>query len=909
MVRLGRLDRHVTLHIPAALEGNLTARVRLVVHRTGQVAADHTAATAVSRGQIVRRTAGIDGQGFQLCLVARQRDGRRIGIVFRAASRIGQIRAAGEKSADGDATGIGCGLRRIGRGHIQSRPPIFLEGTLAQCHLCIDVRIGCCRIDNGRTTAGRCKALDLGFTVVFSILAFGTGCDFCLVNIESRAVSCLDAGLAFGRGCRCRRAGTAEKGNREAARFRRNGRTGRGLQACRLATKSTVFLAAALPDENLGYTLVTCQGDDAVGTGQAERTTVRSGRHHIGLIGLQVNCSLRRFEITSLDGKIRITRIICLGDKSSGRHKACRSAVDRRRRLGRVRCLHRDISVVGNQRGIHGFDLRLTAGAALGIGCTEGCHAGDVRLIRIDARLTALVSRYRERIVRLQRTAADADAGIFLRIEDGNRRAEPQRTRNAGRSRRNLGIRLAIRAEIQRICRGDGRVRHCHLGTLGVVLAGRSGHAGSIRARDTRIRIVEGVFDHLAAGSGVIRGRRLLGIQGRIGFLQYSSGIKRSLFIIIAVAVGIRQFGADGSHHHIGVEAHSAHRSAHQVLIHVQLFPGGDGRFLGRDGALVHLGQGGGADGVDTHARGNGSTTRTERGRIELRGHLVMGIHGEVLFSRHFAVIHHRRSLAVHVVDGNRRSRSAHRAGHTGHHSGHTGTAVRRHFHGTGIAQAAVLLRRNRAAHKLCIRGEVIVDHTHAGSHGTGDHGRRHGCRSADQSGLMVVFGRDFQPLVGAVDVLHGGGNGAIQFGGRCRCRYCACSIDSASAGHAVRVGDDRGLLVGRYSHVPTVDGLLRRIRAAQFRSRLPAQEQGIRSRADAGPAIGADAHSQGSHMTFAGGHILGFHGHIIGCTVIQLFIDVRAGHSCPRGPADVVYGHRAGGTHGHIVRTGQAGR
>ena len=424
MVHLGRLDCHVTVHIPAAFQRNLTARIRLVVHCTGKVAAEHTAAAAVGRGQIVRRTAGIDGQGFQLCFVASQRDGCRIGIVFRAASRIGQIRAAGEKTAHRDAPGIRCSLRRIGRGNVQSRSLIFLEGNLAHHHICIDVRIGCCRIDDGRTAAGRGKALDLGFTVVFSILAFSAGCDCCLVNIKSRAVSHLDAGFAFGRGRCCRRAGTAEKGNREAARFRRNGRTGRGLQACRLATKSTVFLAAALPDENLGYTLVTCQGDDAVGTGQAERTTVRSGRHHIGLIGLQVSCSLRRFEITSLDGKIRITRIICLGDKGSGHHKACRSAVDRRRRPGRVRCLHRDIFVVGSQRGIHGFDFRLTAGAALGIGRTDSRYTGDVRLISIDARLAALVSRYRERIIRLQRTAADADPSIFLRIQNSNRRTE-----------------------------------------------------------------------------------------------------------------------------------------------------------------------------------------------------------------------------------------------------------------------------------------------------------------------------------------------------------------------------------------------------------------------------------------------------------------------------------------------------
>ena len=329
MIRLGRLDGHVTVHIPAALEGNLAARIRLVVHRTGQITADHATTAAVGRRQIVRRAAGIDGQRFQLCLVTSQCDGRHIGIVFRAASRIGQIRAAGEKSADGDAAGIGCGLRRIGRYHVQSRSPVFLEGSLAQCHLCIDVRIGCCRIDDGRTAAGRCKALDLGFTVVFSILAFGAGCDFCLVNIESRAVSYLDAGFAFGRGRCHRRTGTAEKGNRETARFRRDSRTGRGLQACRLTTEDAVFLAVALRDENLGCTLVTCQGNDAVGTDQAEGATVRSCGHNIGLIGLQVSRSLRCFERTSLDGKIRITRIICLGNKGSGRHEACRSAVDR----------------------------------------------------------------------------------------------------------------------------------------------------------------------------------------------------------------------------------------------------------------------------------------------------------------------------------------------------------------------------------------------------------------------------------------------------------------------------------------------------------------------------------------------------------------------------------------------------
>ena len=89
MVHLGRLDCHVTVHIPAALEGNLTARIRLVVHRTGQVAADHTAAAAVGCRQIVRRAAGIGGQRFQLRLIALQRNRRGIGIFFRAASRIG----------------------------------------------------------------------------------------------------------------------------------------------------------------------------------------------------------------------------------------------------------------------------------------------------------------------------------------------------------------------------------------------------------------------------------------------------------------------------------------------------------------------------------------------------------------------------------------------------------------------------------------------------------------------------------------------------------------------------------------------------------------------------------------------------------------------------------------------------
>ena len=60
--------------------------------------------------------------------------------------------------------------------------------------------------------------------------------------------------------------------------------------------------------------------------------------------------------------------------------------------------------------------------------------------------------------------------------------------------------------------------------------------------------------------------------------------------------------------------------------------------------------------------------------------------------------------------------------------------------------------------------------------------------------------------------------------------------------------------------------------------------------------------------MAFALGHIVGFHGHITGHAVIQLGIDVRAGHGCPGGPADVVHRHRAGGTHGHRVRTGQTG-
>ena len=59
--------------------------------------------------------------------------------------------------------------------------------------------------------------------------------------------------------------------------------------------------------------------------------------------------------------------------------------------------------------------------------------------------------------------------------------------------------------------------------------------------------------------------------------------------------------------------------------------------------------------------------------------------------------------------------------------------------------------------------------------------------------------------------------------------------------------------------------------------------------------------------MAFALGHIMGFHGHITGYAVIQLGIDVRVGHGCPGGPADVVHRHRAGGTHGHRVRTGQA--
>ena len=427
MIRLGRLDGHVTVHIPAAIEGNLAARIRLVVYstgHTGQVAADHAAAAAVGCRQIVRRAAGIGGQRFQLRLIALQRNRRSIGIFFRAASRIGQIRAAGEKAADGNAAGISCSLRRVGRGHVQSRSPILLEGNLAHRHVRIDIRIGYRRIDDGRTAAGCCKALDLGFTVVFSILAFGAGCDFCLVNIESRAVSYLDAGLAFSRGRCHRRTGTAEKGNREAARLRRDSRTGHGLQACRLTNEGAV-LAIALRDENLGCTLVTCQGDDTVGTDQAKGTAVRFGRDHIGLIGLQAGRSLGRMQRTSLDCKIYITGIVCLGDKGSGRHETCRRAVNRRRRLGLVLCLHCDTFLVGSQRGIHSFDFSLTAGAALGIGRADSSHTGDIRLIRIDARLATLRSCHRKGLARLQFTATDADAGIFLRIEDGNRRTEP----------------------------------------------------------------------------------------------------------------------------------------------------------------------------------------------------------------------------------------------------------------------------------------------------------------------------------------------------------------------------------------------------------------------------------------------------------------------------------------------------
>ena len=325
---------------------------------------------------------------------------------------------------------------------------------------------------------------------------------------------------------------------------------------------------------------------------------------------------------------------------------------------------------------------------------------------------------------------------------------------------------------------------------------------------------MEGVFDHLAAGSGVIGNSRLLGIQGRIGLLQHGGSIKGSS-VIIAAAVGIRQFGANGGHHHVGIDAQAAHGGAHQVLIHVQFFPGGNSRFPGRDGALVHLGQGGSADGVDSHPCGNGGTACAESGCIELGGHLVVGIHGEVLLSSHGAVVHHSRSLAVHIVDRNGGSRSPHGPGHTSHHCGYAGAAVRRYFHRTGIAQAAVFLRRNRAARQFRLRGKVIVDHAHAGPYGTGDHGRTDSCRSADQGSLMVVFGRDFQALVGADNVLHGGGHRAIQFGGRSRCRHCTCSVDSAGAGHAVRIGDDLRLLVRRYSHVPAVDGLLRSIRAA----------------------------------------------------------------------------------------------
>ena len=427
MIRLGRLDGHVTVHIPAAIEGNLAARIRLVVYstgHTGQVAADHAAAAAVGCRQIVRRAAGIGGQRFQLRLIALQRNRRSIGIFFRAASRIGQIRAAGEKAADGNAAGISCSLRRVGRGHVQSRSPILLEGNLAHRHVRIDIRIGYRRIDDGRTAAGCCKALDLGFTVVFSILAFGAGCDFCLVNIESRAVSYLDAGLAFSRGRCHRRTGTAEKGNREAARLRRDSRTGHGLQACRLTNEGAV-LAIALRDENLGCTLVTCQGDDTVGTDQAKGTAVRFGRDHIGLIGLQAGRFLGRMQRTSLDCKIYITGIVCLGDKGSGRHETCRRAVNRRRRLGLVLCLHCDTFLVGSQRGIHSFDFSLTAGAALGIGRADSSHTGDIRLIRIDARLATLRSCHRKGLARLQFTATDADAGIFLRIEDGNRRTEP----------------------------------------------------------------------------------------------------------------------------------------------------------------------------------------------------------------------------------------------------------------------------------------------------------------------------------------------------------------------------------------------------------------------------------------------------------------------------------------------------
>ena len=128
---------------------------------------------------------------------------------------------------------------------------------------------------------------------------------------------------------------------------------------------------------------------------------------------------------TSLDCKIYITGIVCLGDKGSGRHETCRRAVNRRRCLGLVLCLHCDTFLVGSQHGTHSFDFSLTAGAALGIGRADSSHTGDIRLIRIDARLATLRSCHRKGLARLQFTATDADAGIFLRIEDGNRRTEP----------------------------------------------------------------------------------------------------------------------------------------------------------------------------------------------------------------------------------------------------------------------------------------------------------------------------------------------------------------------------------------------------------------------------------------------------------------------------------------------------
>ena len=818
-------------------------------------------------------------------------------IRSQIARQVGDIRATGEIAANGHAFCRGIERRCIVAFNGQI---IGIIGALAEIHADFRIllrrgHIGLDRAANGRRIA---DGLGLGILVGAARIA--------LLSVKGRECHSVTSEGRTLRRCQLYLAAHLGRGNRGTASAHERTTVSRGI--CHYLRGALGRKGQFLAAQHIGPR----QGDGAAALvlGRGHHALERHGsgstakglcRNDVGLAAFH-RYSAFACKSSAIQRDAGIAVILRLGDQSTAADETGRRhAGDAGARGPGILGLDGDIAafrISSCKRAVLQRDGRRAAGAALGIGRTEFRRAREASLIGIDGRLSMLSSLSRKVRPCRQVAAFHRDAGFLVRIEDGHRGAHADRTRKAGRSCRHLGIGLAVCRQGEFFTCIDRGIRHGDLGPLAGAGAIAGLNTGVILHIDPGGLVVQRSLDRIRRAAGAA----LLSIHGFIGILQYTGGIERSSVIRWAtVAVCNRR--ADGGHHHIGVEAHSAHGGTRHGLIDIQFFPGVHGCCLGYNLAARHLGRRSCIDSVDADAGRDGRTACRSLDGIELRLHFIVGIHRQGVIGLDITAAHQCGRCAIQIVDSHGNTGADYRTGHTEDMRIHFTCAVCGHADSARIGQAVLPARRNGAAREFCRGIEIVIDHADAGPDGTAGNGRADGRRSADKSGLMIVVGSHRESHILARDILDERLRAAAEFCGRC-CSCCrAGAIGAARDSQAVCIGDHIRSLTRLYIDGTAVDRGFRFIAAAELCLRRAVKDERIRSCTDAGTAGGsADANGQRAHMALALSFIFGIDGNVISSSSGMIGIDRGIGERGFGRSADLVHRDGARCAHAHIA-------